>query len=187
MKKLLVLTLAGFLCIATAQAGVDFVGVDGVQTDYTAATGVLLMDDSGLVVTVDYDDGSSQGSVSPASFNLNTTFDSGMHFSGGTFAFTDNSGGGSSVIISGNVIGVDFAGAGGFLVGSGTAEVQVSNLAGYPVGVSDVVSLTFSLSPAFTDFNQSYTGLSKVNFLVPEPATLAILGLGGLMLLRRRV
>jgi len=163
---------------------VEFVGVDGAQTDYTAGSGILLMDDTGLVVTVDYDDGSPQGSISPAGFTLSTTFASGMQFAGGTFVFTDESD--SSVILSGNVLSVDFTDAGDFLVGDGLAEVLVSNLAGYPVGPSDIVSITFNLDPAFTDFDQNYTGLSKVNFLVPEPATMALMALGGLLLRKRK-
>ena len=184
MKKLFLLTLVAVLSVAASQAGVDFVGVDGVQTDYTAGDGVLLMDDSGLVVTIDYDDATPQGSISPASFTLSTTYDSGMHFAGGTFEFYDDTA--LDVIISGNVLDVDFTDAGGFLVGDGTAEVLVSNLAGYPVGPSDIVSITFNLSPSFTDFDQNYTGLSKVNFLVPEPATMALLALGGLLLRRKK-
>jgi len=174
-----------FLCIcAFSQAGIDFIGVDGVQTDYTAGTGALSMGGTGLVVTVDYDDGNPQSDISPAGFSLNTTFDSGMHFEGGTFEFMDESD--ASVILSGNVVAIDFTGAGGFLVGNGTAEVVVSNLAGYPTGFSDIVSITFKLDPVFTNFNQDYSGLSKVNFLVPEPATMALLGLGGMFLRRRR-
>lgn len=183
MKKFIVLTVAGVLCITAAQAGVELVGVDGVFTTYTSGTGVLLMNDSGLVVTVEYDD-STQSSISPASFTLSTTFDSGMHFTGGTFAFINDTD--SSVLLSGNVIAVDFEEALGFLVGNGSAQVLVSNLTGYPVGASDIVSITFNLDPAFTDFAQNYTGDSKVNFLVPEPATLALLTLGGLMLRKRK-
>ncbi len=172
------------LLAVPAEAGVEVVGVDVVQTNYTAGTGVLLMDDSGLVVTIDYDDSPTQGEISPAGFTLSTNFVSGMQFAGGTFEFIDEND--SSVIISGNVLTVNFEEAVGFLVGNGTAQVLVSNLAGYPVGPSDIVSITFNLDPAFTDFGQDYAGDSKVNFLVPEPTTLALLGLGGLLLRKRK-
>jgi len=185
MKKFIVLTLAGVLCIAAAQAGISGIGVDFVQTNYTAGNGELVMDDSGLVVTIDYDNGDPQGEINPASFYLKTQHDSGMHFAGGTFVFTDNTGV-ASTIISGTVIGVDFSNAGSFLVGEGTAEVLVSNLAGYPLGSSEIVSITFNLDPAFTDFGQDYSGLSKVNFLVPEPATMALLALGGMLIRKRK-
>lgn len=184
MKKFIVLTLSWVLCITAAQAGVSFVGVDGVGTSYTAGTGVLLMDDTNLVVTVEYDDSSPQTSISPAGFTLSTTFVSGMNFAGGTFEYTDETT--SSVILSGNVLSVNFASVLGFLVGNGTAQVLVSNLAGYPLGASDIVSITFNLDPAFTDFTQDYTGDSKVNFLVPEPVTMVLLGLGGLLIRKRK-
>ena len=182
MKKLFLLTLAGVLCATVAQAGVDFVGVDGVATTYDSGSETLSMVDAAVVI-VEYDD-NTQLSIDPASFSLITYFDSGMFFTGGTFVFTDESG--PSVILSGNVLSVQFEEALGYLVGSGAAEVLVSNLAGYPLGDSEIVSITFDLDPAFTDFTQDYTGNSKVNFVVPEPATLALLGLGGLLIRKRR-
>ena len=184
MKKLILFVVFLGIC-ALAQAGVEFIGVDGVQTEYTANTGVLSLDSSNLVVTVDYDDDIlPQGSISPTSFSMSSTYVGSMQFVGGTFSFIDN--GAASVIISGNVLTLDFAAAGGFLVGSGKAKVTSSNLTGYPLGESDIVSLTFALLPAFTDFNQDYTGLSKINFHVPEPMTIVLMGAGALLLRKRK-
>ncbi|MCE5186254.1 MAG: PEP-CTERM sorting domain-containing protein [Planctomycetaceae bacterium] len=182
MKKFIVLSLAWLLFSGAAHAGVEFVGVDGVQTNYTASSGVFLMNGNGLVATIGYDD-DSQGFLFPVGFTLNTTFDSGTHFAGGTFQLTDAS---ASIILSGNVLFVDFVSAGSSLDGEGQAQVLVSNLAGYPQGLSDIVSLTFRLTPAFTDFSQDYSGKTKINFLVPEPATMLLLAVGGLMLRKRR-
>ncbi|MHC4962998.1 MAG: hypothetical protein ACYTGA_12875, partial [Planctomycetota bacterium] len=66
MKKYIVIA---FLCFTVcAYAGVEFVGVDGVATTYTAGTGVLLMDDLSII-TVEYDD-NTQTSFDPGSFSL---------------------------------------------------------------------------------------------------------------------
>ena len=184
MKKSLLLGLVAFLCVAAAHAGVVAVGVDMVNTTYTASTELLLIEGYGLVATVTYDDGSPQGSINPVSFSLNSQLDSGMQFSGGTFAFINE--GDLSVILSGNILSLDFTAAGGMLLGNGLAEVVYSNLSGYPEGPSEIVSLTFALNPAFKGFDQDYAGMSKVNFLVPEPATLALLSMGGLALMRRK-
>lgn len=182
-KTLCGVALACILCMSAAQAGIAAVGLDMVDTTYTASSGVFSMSENGLVLTITYDDNSPQGSLNNVGFSLSTTYVSGMSFAGGTFSIVDSA---SNVVLSGNVLTVDFIGAGSFLTGDGKAQVLVSNLAGYPVGPSDIVSITFSLSPAFNGFNQNYTGQSKINFLVPEPATMGILGLGALTLLRKR-
>jgi hypothetical protein len=183
MKKLFLLTLAVIVYSTVAQGGIDFVGVDDVATTYDSGSETLSMVDT-AVITVEYDD-NTQFSIDPGSFSLISYYDSGMLFTGGTFVFTDESGP-PSVILSGNVLSIQFQEVFGYLAGSGQAEVLVSNLAGYPLGGSEIVSITFNLSPTFTDFTQDYTGDSLINVIVPEPATLLLFGLGGLALRKCR-
>lgn len=182
MKKILLLTLLGVLYITTAHAGVSYVDLADVPTTYTAATETFQIDGSGLVATVVYDDGTPQFPISPASFNLTTSYDSGMLFTGGTLLLTGEDG----TLISGDVISILFEEAHGWLVGKGTATVSESSIDGFPTGPSEIISLTFKLDPDFTDFSQDYSGLSKVNLGVPEPATMGLLALGGLLLRRKR-
>ena len=184
MKKSIVVALAVMFCSMATHAGVVSVGVQIVDTTYTAETGKLLVEGNGLVATVDYDDGSPQGSINPVSFSLDSQFVSGMQFSGGTFAFINE--GDLSTIFSGNILSLDFFAAGEMLVGNGLAEVLESNLSGWPEGPSEIVSFTFDLNPKFLGFDQDYAGLSTIDFLVPEPATLSLLGLGALAMLRRK-
>lgn len=181
MKKIII-ALALLATVHYASAAVEFIGVDGVPTVYTADDGVLSMNGTGLVITVDYDDGSPQGSFSDGSFSLTTTLVSGSHFEGGTFEFSDS----SSVLLSGNVVSIDFQPVFNLLAGSGQAQVLVENLDGNLLGYSEIVTITFNIDPPFESFDADFQGDSKVNFLVPEPATLALLGLGGLLLRKRR-
>jgi hypothetical protein len=181
MKKSIVL-MSLLLIAPILSAGVEFLGVDGVPTSYVANTGALSMGGSSLVITVDYNDGSPQSSISPASFLLTTSRVSGSHFEGGTFSFSDA----TSVLLSGDVISVDFQQVFGLLAGSGQAEVLVENLEGNLLGFSEIVTITFNINPPFKSFEQDFQGLSKVNFLVPEPATLSILAVGASLFIRKR-
>ena len=184
MKRISILLTILCVC-AFAQAGISYVGFDGVETSYSVSSGLLLLDDADLVITVGYDDGTQSPYASAASLELSTSFVSGMQFAGGTFVMTDQSD--SSVMLSGDVLSVDFMFFNGKLYGDGQVEILVSNLAGYPIGLSEIISITFELDPAFVGFdNQDYTGLTKGNLVVPEPATMALLGLGSLVLIRRK-
>ncbi len=181
MKRLFVV-LAILLVSQFALAGVEFLGVDGVETSFVANTGELSMSGDSLVIIVDYEGVAPQSSINPGTFSLNTTLVSGAHFEGGTFEFTDT----SSVLLSGDIVAIDFAESFGLLTGSGTALVLVENLDGNLLGDSQIVSLTFNISPSVGQFGSDFTGLSKVNFIVPEPATIGLLALGATIFIRKR-
>ena len=183
MKRLCVV-LSILLVSQFALGGVEFVGVDGVETTFDAGTGELTMDGSSLVITIDYDGATPQDAISLGTFELTTMLVSGNHFEGGTFAFADTSG----TLLSGDIVAIDFAAIAMFdlMVGSGSATVLVENLDGDLLGDAEIVSITFQMDPAVDDFTEDFSGLSKVNFVVPEPATLGLLGLGGLLFVRKR-
>lgn len=181
MKKLLAV-LSFVLVSQLALGGVEFVGVDGATTIFVANTGVLSISGNPLAITIDYDDSTPQSNINPGTFDLNTTLVSGTHFEGGTFEFTDT----SNVLLSGNITAFDFDFVFGFIVGSGFAEVLVENLDGNLLGDAEIVAITFNIEPPVTSFDADFQGLSKVNFLVPEPATISILLVGGLAFRRRK-
>ena len=102
MKKFIVLSLA-FVLTGVTQAGLVGVGMDYVDTTYTAATQVFSMSDSGRVAVLQHDD-NTQSFLAGISIELNTTYASGMTFTGGTFVVSDAGG----ILLEGNVIQLDF-------------------------------------------------------------------------------
>lgn len=181
MKRAL-MCLALIVCGAAAQAGVISVGLDYVETNYDA--GMLTMHDDGLIVVLTNDD-NTQDAIVGATFNLTTSLSSGMEFLGGTFELTNSDA--TIDYLSGDVVSIvfDYSESTGTLSGMGQAEVLLENLDGDLLGPAEIVTITFNL-PGVVDFCESFQGDSKVNLLVPEPASMAILGLGAFFLRKRK-
>ena len=188
MKRVLCACLVFGLMSGSVSAYVEFLGADGVNTTYTATTGLLDLSEAGIVITAGNDD-DSQDAIVGGSFAMTSNFISGFHFEGGAFEFADGT---ATTIISGNILEINFTEFDGLLLGSGVAEMLVENLPeDYVIpGPAETVTVTFNITPAFSDFSSDFSGQSKVNFLlpepVPEPVTLTLLALGGLMLRKRK-
>ena len=109
-------------------------------------------------------------------------------FGNGSFTITDMSG----LVLGGNVDRLDLQGthSGTQLSGNGNLTLDSGWLLadirpGY--NLANLWNLQFRLDQAVLNFSADYTGASDINITpIPEPATLAILGLGGLALLRRK-
>ncbi|AQT68041.1 PEP-CTERM protein-sorting domain-containing protein [Anaerohalosphaera lusitana] len=188
--------LISLLCIvAVSPAGlVSLSGVD-LLTDYDAGTGVLAINDT-AAVTIE-ESTSIQTTVTGADIQLSTTLSadnsvggmaSGL-FTGGSLSFVDSSG---STLLEGTInqiaIGEVFDGM-GLLAGTGDFQVTGGSLASeFPDALGEIVQLSFNVSPTtISDYTTDFSARTNLSLMpVPEPATIAMLGLGGLALLRRK-
>jgi len=173
MKRFIVV-LAVLLVSQFTFAGLAFIGIDGVETTYIETSDELSMIGESMVVTLGYDDGSPQDSISGATFTLDTIGGSG------TFSLINSL---SAVIIEGTVEPVQVGELFNMGVISGEVTITEDGLgAGLLGGTFRIEGLTFTA----TDTGDGFAGLSKVNVVVPEPLTMCLLGIGGLFIRRRK-
>lgn len=195
-KSILAMVLAVALVAVPAQAALTITSISGsdVNTAFTAA-GVLTISDT-IELVVQYDDNSqvSYNGVQ-VSFVTNLVADnSGAaadgDFGGGSYTITAND---ATVLLAGTITGADLGGLfGGFiLAGQGVVTMDSGSLlAAMPAGANtaDLVNIIYSLVPApVGDFSGAFTGGTNLTIMpIPEPATLVLLGLGSLTLIRRK-
>jgi len=196
LKKTFISSLLIALLIALsggfAQATIQTVSATAVDTWFVYSSGVLTMDET-TSIDVEYTSGVI-ATYENGWFNLSTTLvsddsSSGIasgSFAGGSFSYKDS---GSVVLLSGDIGPFDlvevFNGA-GILAGLGQFTVTGGSLqADFPL-TGDIVDITFHVEPStISDFTNNFTGTSDVTVL-PEPATLSLLGLGSLSFILRR-
>ena len=134
-----------------------------------------------------------------AQFGLNTTLMSDNSsgsiasgdFAGGSFSYMDA---GSNVLLSGTIVSFNlteiydnsgmFAGQGYFNVSGGTLQPDFGSIG----SLGKLVDITFSVTPnTISNFSSSFLASTNMTVLpVPEPATIALLTMGALALLKRK-
>ena len=193
-KSSWILTLAAVLLAAPTLQAAFITSVSGsdIATSYSAGT--LLISDT-LSLVVQYDD-NSQVSYDNSTFvfTANLVADNSTGgiadgtFGNGSFTITDSS---SNVLLSGQVLDFRLGTIYFFLGGPGQVTLDSGSLlsdipAGYNLG--DTISILYNLKVGpVTNFAGRFTGSTNMTIQpIPEPATMLLLGLGSLTLIRRK-
>ncbi|HEW79461.1 MAG TPA: PEP-CTERM sorting domain-containing protein [Phycisphaerales bacterium] len=189
--SVMVLLAAGSVSHATIQS----INATDLDTSFTASSGVLsILNTADIVVenTLGQQTTYTQGEFDLSTFLQTDASSGGLaigYFAEGYLSFTDSD---SNALLTGNIISIDivelFDGL-GMLAGHGQFEVTGGTLENdFALPYGEIVQITFNVSPAsIGDFTADFTGSSNITVVpVPEPATICLLGLGALGLLRRR-
>jgi hypothetical protein len=195
--RMFFLVCAGMAVLATAPPGsaaISSISADFLTATYafSGGTGTMTVADTADIV-VEYTSG-TQFTYTGGTWSLSSTMVNDLSVGGK--ADGDFSGGqillkqGATDLLTADLIGMTLTETrvtSNILAGTGTFQVKSGTLMGDFGTEGEIFMLEFKLSANVSSFQQNFTGLSDVTLTpVPEPATLAVLGLGGL-LLRRRV
>lgn len=197
MKNRILITLAAcllFSVIASASL-IEHVSSNSISTVFDAGTGEMTVSDT-TTLTVRYADSTvtqiadTQFSMIASLLSDNSAGGIAMGlFGDGSLNIADYNG---VALLTGNISYIDLGEVGnnlGILSGYGEFNITGGSMMGdLPFLTGDLVQISFSITPRnISDFSQNFSGYSNVSLVpVPEPATIALLGLSSLALLKRR-
>jgi hypothetical protein len=194
MRKCFLL-LVGVAMLALAPpslAAIKSINANDLATSYAysgGGAGAMTVLDSADIVVEDFS--GVQTTYSGGQWSLSTSL--ANDYSIGGLADADFVGGqlvlsqGSTQLLTANLVALaltETRATSNVLAGFGTFEVQSGTLMSDFGTAGEVFMLEFRLSSNVSSFGQNFAGRSDMT-LVPEPMTLALLGLGGLVLRRR--
>ena len=196
MKKLVIVMVVAIAVSTAGAMSIESINANFLNSTFTPdglGSGILSIDDTADIV-VEYSDSSQYTYIGEAFLFDILLYDD---LSAGGIAdglFQDGS---LMIGDSGDLFGTtdvelwltEFHDNIGMLTGVGELQVTGGLLAAdFGTLAGDIVQITFSVTPpAIDDFSVGFTGVSNITLTpIPEPATMCLLGLGGLMLRKKR-
>lgn len=202
MRKavLIVIAILLFFCSQSQAVIISSINANHLDTIFQNVggnynIGLLNISDKADIV-VEYESGEQTtfpgGSLAlTTSLKTDTSYNgiAGGYFEAGVLSILD---GKSDTLLSGNIDYLNLSeimDGSGLIAGNGLFEVTGGSLENdFDYHIGEIVYLTFKVIPKdFIDLSSNFTGYTDITFYpVPEPATICLLGLGVLGLLRER-
>jgi hypothetical protein len=199
MMKKIVLYLLLLTLVSVGSAQIESINSNYLTSSFSPiggdwGLGLLSIDDSADIIVENT--AGQQNTFAGSNFSMFTSLYQDVSagniaiglFTNGALSITDSQ---SNVLLAGTISSMELHELydnAGIMAGSGVFVVDDGSWMSEFGASGDIVQITFSINPKnINDFSEDFAAISNITLTpIPEPATLALMGIAGLALIRKR-